>query len=157
MYVHRTAALPPKSLGAILRAAHDEAEAGRGGDARPYDGDPALDGITVSVRVLSVDDWHAFHLAQAEALENKPDNPSVAEMMRLSAKMRPASIDLVRAALIELSGLEDAQGAYVLTPDDPDLVGILDRGGLLNPLVAAISHLQGLSETERGNCGALPS
>ena len=149
MYVHRVSELRPKSLGGILREA-------AGAD---YDGDPALDDLRVTLRVVSADDWHAYMLGMSYIREDYSDSEgdrSATDMIRMSAEMLGPTRDLVVAGLVRLEGLEDAEGPYVVEPDE-DGIELLERADLLHAVAGAIQHVQGLTETERGNCGALPS
>ena len=151
MYVHRVSELKPKSLGGILREA-----AGDG-----YDGDPALDDLRVTLRVVSADDWHAYMLGMSYIREDYSEGEgegerSPADMIRMSAEMLGPTRDLVVAGLVRLEGLEDDEGPFTVEPDE-DGIALLERADLLHAVAGAIQHIQGLTETERGNCGALPS
>lgn len=145
MYVHRVSELKPKSLGGILREA-----AGDG-----YDGDPALDDLTVALRVVSVDDWHAYMLGMSYIREDYSEaDGGAVDMLRMASEMLEPTRELVRHGLVRLDGLKDGDGPYTVEPDD-DGLALLERADLLHPIAAAIQHIQGLTETERGNCGAL--
>ena len=149
MYVHRVSELRPKSLGGILREA-------AGAD---YDGDPALDDLRVTLRVVSADDWHAYMLGMSYIREDYSDSEgdrSATDMIRMSAEMLGPTRDLVVAGLVRLEGLEDDEGPFTVEPDE-DGIALLERADLLHAVAGAIQHIQGLTETERGNCGALPS
>lgn len=149
MYVHRVSELKPKSLGGILREA-------AGAD---YDGDPALDDLRVTLRVVSADDWHAYMLGMSYIREDYSDSEgdrSATDMIRMSAEMLGPTRDLVVAGLVRLEGLEDDEGPFTVEPDE-DGIALLERADLLHAVAGAIQHIQGLTETERGNCGALPS
>lgn len=172
----------PRSLQECLREMHDDERARRLAeidrrtfngslhnepsgpivDPGPYVPNPALDGISIRVRVLDARRADILNAQHAKALKRYLKADEQPEDVRddvVVAEAKGAVFDARRTYVAEtIAGIEGVEGVQIASGGalSDGTLDALERAFLINPLYSAARFIQGLDAKKAARCGRSP-